>query len=259
MRYFISFSYCGSNYQGSQSQPNATTVQGELERVFALILRQPAPIVMAGRTDAGVHAEQMWAHIDLPETLRIDNLVFRLNGILPADIALRCIVPVCDNAHARFDALSRTYEYRITTLKDPFHIGTRTRVRKGLDFHKMNQAANSLIGKQDFQSFSRTKTDVKTFFCTITQAYWRIDKTDIDGNVTEATFVITANRFLRNMVRAIVGTLFEIGYGKRTVEDIKSIIQVHDRCAAGDSASASGLFLTDIAYPSSIFLPISTK
>ena len=253
------FEYIGTDFAGFQIQPNKRTVQGEIETVLTHLLGENVKIYASGRTDAGVHAEQMWAHIDLPETLRIDNLVFRLNGILPADIALRCIVPVCDNAHARFDALSRTYEYRITTLKDPFHIGTRTRVRKGLDFHKMNQAANSLIGKQDFQSFSRTKTDVKTFFCTITQAYWRIDKTDIDGNVTEATFVITANRFLRNMVRAIVGTIFEIGYGKRTVEDIKSIIQVHDRCAAGDSAPASGLFLTHITYPSSIFLPISTK
>ena len=259
MRYFISFSYCGSNYQGSQSQPNATTVQGELERAFALILRQPTPIVMAGRTDAGVHAEQMWAHVDLPDTFPTEHLVFRLNGILPADIALQRIVPVCECAHARFDALSRTYEYRITMQKEPFHIGTRTRVRRGLDFERMNRAANSLIGKQDFQSFSRTKTDVKTFFCTITQAYWRIEKTDIDGNVTEATFVITANRFLRNMVRAIVGTLFEIGYGKRTVEDMETVIAAHDRSAAGDSAPASGLFLTHIAYPSSIFMPISTK
>ena len=259
MRYFISFSYCGSGYQGSQSQPDAPTVQGELERAFALILRQPAPLVMAGRTDAGVHAEEMWAHIDLPDTLRTDNLVFRLNGILPADIALRRIVPVSDNAHARFDALSRTYEYRITTQKDPFHVGTRTRVRKGLDFQRMNQATNSLIGKQDFQSFSRTKTDVKTFFCTITQAYWRIEKTDEEGNVLEATFVITANRFLRNMVRAIVGTLFEIGYGKRAVEDLQTVIAARDRRAAGESAHANGLFLTHIAYPSSIFLPINTN
>ena len=259
MRYFISFSYCGSNYQGSQSQPNATTVQGELERAFALILRQPTPIVMAGRTDAGVHAEQMWAHVDLPDTFPTEHLVFRLNGILPADIALQRIVPVCECAHARFDALSRTYEYRITMQKDPFHIGTRTRVRRGLDFERMNRAANSLIGKQDFQSFSRTKTDVKTFLCTITQAYWRIERTDTEGNVLEATFIITANRFLRNMVRAIVGTLFEIGYGKRTVEDMETVIAAHDRSAAGDSAPASGLFLTHIAYPSSIFLPITTK
>ena len=256
MRYFIRFSYCGSNYQGSQSQPNAPTVQGELERAFALIVRQPAPLVMAGRTDAGVHAEEMWAHIDLPETLQTDNLVFRLNGILPADIALQSILPVGENAHARFDALSRTYEYRITTRKDPFNTGTRTRVRKGLDFQKMNQAANSLLGKQDFQSFSRTKTDVKTFFCTITQAYWRIEKRDTEGNIIEATFVITANRFLRNMVRAIVGTLFEIGYGKRNVEDLKTVIETRDRRAAGESAPANGLFLTKITYPSSIFLPI---
>ena len=256
MRYFISFSYCGSEYQGSQSQPESPTVQGELERALSLILRQPTPVVMAGRTDAGVHAEEMWAHVDLPDTFPTEHLVFRLNGILPADIALRRIVPVCESAHARFDALSRTYEYRITTQKDPFHIGTRTRVRKGLDFQRMNQAANSLIGRQDFQSFSRTKTDVKTFFCTITQAYWRIEKTDNAGHVLEATFVITANRFLRNMVRAIVGTLFEIGYGKRTVEDMETVIAARDRRAAGESAPANGLFLTQIGYPSSIFMPI---
>ncbi|MGN0235046.1 MAG: tRNA pseudouridine(38-40) synthase TruA [Paludibacteraceae bacterium] len=259
MRYFICFSYCGSGYQGSQSQPDAPTVQGELERALALILRQPVPVLMAGRTDAGVHAEEMWAHIDLPDNLRTDNLVFRLNGVLPADIAMRRIVPVQDNAHARFDALFRTYEYRITTQKDPFHTNTRTRVRKGLDFQKMNQAATYLIGKQDFQSFSRTKTDVKTFFCTITQAYWRIEKTDSEGNVLEATFTITANRFLRNMVRAVVGTLFETGYGKRPPEDMQTIIAARDRCAAGESAHANGLFLTHIAYPLSIFLPINTN
>ena len=257
MRYFIRFSYRGTQYQGSQIQPDAPTVQGELERALSLVMRKPVSVYFAGRTDAGVHASEMWGHCDLPcEELsddRIANLPFRLNGILPPDIAVQELVEVCDNAHARFDATARTYEYRITFRKDPFHIDTRTRVRKNLDIDRMNTAAQSLLGRQDFQSFSRTRTDVKTFFCDISEARWTIDKTAPDGSVEEATFTITANRFLRNMVRAIVGTLFEIGYGKRPVESMQEVIAARDRRAAGESAPAEGLFLTHITYPTSIF------
>ena len=234
-----------------------------MERALSLVMRSPVPLTFAGRTDAGVHAAEMWAHCDLTDEqlsrCDISNLPFRLNGILPSDIAIQEIRPVCETAHARFDALARTYQYRITLRKDPFHIHTRTRVRKGLDFEKMNYAARYLIGRQDFQSFSRTHTDVKTFFCDVREAYWQIEKTETDGSVAEATFTITADRFLRNMVRAVVGTLMEIGYGKRPVESMSDTIAQRNRCAAGDSAPADGLFLTHITYPTSIFLPNSMK
>lgn len=263
MRYFLRFSYLGTAYQGSQCQPNARTVQGELERVLSLVMRRPVPLTFAGRTDAGVHAAEMWAHCDLTDEqlahCDIANLPFRLNGILPPDIAVQEMLPVIETAHARFDALARTYQYRITFAKDPFHTTTRTRVRKGLDIERINRAAQCLLGRQDFQSFSRTHTDVKTFYCDIREAYWHVDKTSPQGHAEEATFTITADRFLRNMVRAVVGTLLEIGYGKRPEDALQDIIAQRNRCAAGDSAPAEGLFLTHITYPTSIFLPNSTK
>lgn len=247
MRYFIEFSYNGTDFHGSQSQPNGNTVQSEMETAFATILRQPVPLTFAGRTDAGVHAEKMVAHFDWSYQLPA-NFAGRLNNILPPTIAIRELRPVTDLAHARFDAIARTYCYRITTRKDPFLYITHTRVAPGLDFEAMNSAAHLLLGKQDFASFCRVHTDVKTTICDVREAYWTRESD------TEAFFVITADRFLRNMVRAVVGTLFEVGRGKMTEAQLSDIIAAHDRCRAGHSAPAEGLSLVEIIYPKNTYL-----
>jgi len=247
MRYFITFTYRGTDFHGSQTQPNGNTVQAEMETAFATILREPVPLTFAGRTDAGVHAGKMVAHFDFNQPLPL-NLAARLNNLLPDSIAVRDIQPVTDNAHARFDAQARTYHYYITTRKDPFLCFTHTRVAPGLDFEEMNSAAQLLLGKQDFASFCRVHTDVKTTICDVREARW------VQVNDTEAYFVITADRFLRNMVRAVVGTLFEVGRGKMTEERVKDIIAAHNRCKAGHSAPAEGLSLIEIIYPKNIYL-----
>lgn len=247
MRYFIEFAYRGTDFHGSQTQPNGNTVQAEMEAAFATILREPVALTFAGRTDAGVHAEKMIAHFDMPKALPV-NFAGRLNNLLPNSIAVSDIQRVTDDAHARFDALERTYYYRITTRKDPFQYQTRTRVGKILDFPRMNQAAKQLLGKQDFASFCRTHTDVKTTICDVRRAEW------IQESETEWTFIITADRFLRNMVRAVVGTLFEVGKGKMTENEFAQVIAAHDRCQAGHSAPAEGLALVEIIYPKKIYL-----
>ena len=242
MRYFVEFAYNGSSFHGSQTQPNGNTVQAEMEAAFATILRQPVALTFAGRTDAGVHAEKMVAHFDLDHAVPA-NLGSRLNNLLPTSIAIRDICRVTDEAHARFDATARTYHYRITTRKDPFLYVNHTRVAPGLDFEAMNKAAALLLGKQDFASFCRVHTDVKTTICDVREARW------VQENETEAYFVITADRFLRNMVRAVVGTLFEVGRGKMTEAQLADIIAAHDRCKAGHSAPPEGLSLVEIIYP----------
>lgn len=246
MRYFIVFSYDGTSFHGSQTQPNGNTVQAEMEAAFATILRRRVALTFAGRTDAGVHAEMMVAHFDVPDTLPA-NFGARLNNLLPPTIAISDLYPVVDDAHARFDALERTYYYRIITRKDPFLFKTHTRVVPGLDFEAMNKAALLLLGKQDFASFCRTHTDVKTTICDVREAKW------VQISDTEAFFVITADRFLRNMVRAVVGTLFEVGRGKMTAAQFADIIASHNRCRAGHSAPAKGLSLVQIKYPETIF------
>ena len=252
MRYFIKFSYLGTEFHGSQRQPNGITVQETMEQALAMIFREPIALTFAGRTDAGVHAREMYAHFDLTDSqLPIaHNLVFRLNGILPNSIAIHDILPVTEDAHARFSATKRTYEYHIVDHKNPFLQTLATRVRPGLDLQAMNEAAKYLIGKQDFASFCRSNTDVKTTICDLTQAEWK----DLGGG--HAVFTIAADRFLRNMVRAVVGTLFEVGRGKMTSEQFASVIQQHTRTAAGDSAPAEGLYLTHIDYPKELFLPL---
>ena len=239
MRYFVDFAYNGSAFHGSQRQPNGVTVQEVMEEAFATILRQPVALTFAGRTDAGVHAEHMFTHFDIEELpVTDDGLLERLNSLLPATIAVHRIFPVRDDLHARFSALSRTYEYRITTDKDPFRQDLVTRVAPGLDFNAMNQAAQCLLGTQDFASFCKVHTDVKTTICTITHAEW-------SNNI----FTITADRFLRNMVRAVVGTLFEVGRGKMSIETFRDVIANKNRCSAGQSVPAAGLYLTRIEYP----------
>ena len=250
MRYFIKFSYLGTEFHGSQRQPNGITVQETMEQALKMIFREDVPLTFAGRTDAGVHAREMFAHFDLTDCqLPIaNNLVFRLNGILPDSIAIYNIVPVTDEAHARFTAKSRTYEYHIVDHKNPFLHDLATRVRPGLNFEAMNEAAKYLIGKQDFASFCRSNTDVKTTICDLTYAHWEVKE---NGH---AVFTITADRFLRNMVRAVVGTLFEVGRGKMTIEQFAQVISQHTRTAAGDSAPAEGLYLTQIIYPEEIWV-----
>lgn len=251
MRYFIRFAYDGTNFHGSQSQPNGVTVQETMEQALALIFRESVPLTFAGRTDAGVHAREMYAHFDLPlgvDTSIIHNLAFRLNGILPDTIAIYDILPVIDEAHARFSATRRTYEYHVIDHKDPFLLPYATRLRTPLNYAAMNEAALYLIGRQDFASFCRTHTDVKTTICNLTQAQWREVG---DGH---AIFTIAADRFLRNMVRAVVGTLFLVGQGKMNKEQFAQVINQHQRSAAGDSAPAQGLYLTRIDYPKELFL-----
>ena len=252
MRYFIRFAYDGTAFHGSQRQPNGITVQETIEQALAMIFREEIPLTFAGRTDAGVHAREMFAHFDITDSLipisDFRTLIFRLNGILPNSIAIFDIYPVKDEAHARFDAVRRTYEYHVVDHKDPFLCTQATRIRPGLDFAAMNEAAQLLIGKQDFASFCRTNTDVKTTICDLTRAEWQ------ELGNGHAVFTIAADRFLRNMVRAVVGTLFEVGRGKMTKEQFAEVITQRNRCAAGDSAPAEGLFLTHVEYPEDIYI-----
>ena len=270
MRYFVQFSYLGTNYHGSQTQPNGITVQETMEKAFSTILREPIALTFAGRTDAGVHARKMVAHFDYPSALNsklppqaqlsttLNSKLSALNSLLPDDIAVERIWQVSDDLHARFSAKSRTYEYHITTAKDPFLTGRAARVAPELDFEAMNKAAQYLLGTHDFASFCKVHTDVKTTICTVTQAQWSFSPKDglaaEDGHTakrsySKAVFRITANRFLRNMVRAVVGTLFDIGRGKRKPEDMLGILEQKNRCSAGQSAPAEGLYLVDITYP----------
>ena len=242
MRYFIVFSYDGTNYHGWQEQPNAVSVQQRLNEALATILRQPVVTTGAGRTDTGVHARKMVAHFDCDIEVP-DDLCDRLNRLLPPDIAVSRITKTDERAHARFDATSRTYHYDIITGKDPFNNRFATRIYYDLDFERMNAAAELLLGQHDFTSFSKTGTDTKTNICTIQTARW------IRISEHYYRFEITADRFLRNMVRAVVGTLFQVGRGRLQIEDIRRIIDEQDRCAAGESVPARGLSLVNVTYP----------
>lgn len=247
MRYFIEFSYNGKAYHGWQNQPNAISVQQVLEEALSKILRSKISVMGAGRTDAGVHASQMFAHFDIETGFDIENTVFKLNCFLPEDIAVQKIFGTKANSHARFNALSRTYEYRISPQKNVFAIDFAYHAYFPLDIHKMNAASEILLEYNDFQCFSKSNTDVKTYHCTIKSAQWE-QKDDL------LIFTITADRFLRNMVRAIVGTMIEIGMGKMEVEQLHDIIKSKNRSEAGYSVPAQGLFLTKIVYPDTIKL-----
>ena len=241
MRYFIELSYKGTNYHGWQIQPDASSVQEEITKALATILQEKILLVGAGRTDAGVHASQMFAHVDTVKKLT-DDYVHKLNAILPNDIVIKSIKEVSDETHARFDAVSRTYEYRILLGRDPFLLDITWQLhQKNLQIEKMNEAANLLFEYEDFESFSKVKTDVNTFNCTIMKAVWTLEDKHL-------IFHIKANRFLRNMVRAIVGTLLEVGLGKKTIEDFRNIIESKKRSEAGLSVPAKGLFLTEVCY-----------
>lgn len=248
-RYFIYLSYDGSAYHGWQIQPNGISVQQRLNEALTTLLRTPTGVTGAGRTDAGVHATMMVAHFDaVLGSMTCDTLADKLNRLLPGDIAIDSIVPVRADAHARFDATSRTYHYYITRRKSPFAARYRWRVHTPLDMARMNEAARLLTLYTDFTSFSRLHTDTKTNNCRITLAEWR--QTD-DGDLI---FVIRADRFLRNMVRAIVGTLYEVGRGRMDIDGFTRVIEGRDRCLAGSSAPGNALFLSEITYPQSIFI-----
>jgi tRNA pseudouridine38-40 synthase len=241
LRYFIEFAYNGKAYFGWQIQPDVISVQEKLNHAVSTIFQQKIEVVGAGRTDTGVHASQMFAHFDIDTKIEGD-IVYKLNSILPNDITVYQVFLVDDEKHARFDALSRSYEYRIWLGRNPFLLDFSWQIHsQKLDVTLMNKAASLLLNYTDFQSFSKVKTDVYTFNCNVTEAIWK----QCDN---ELTFHISANRFLRNMVRAIVGTLVDVGLGKITVEDFEEIIKSKNRSNAGLSVPAKGLFLTKIKY-----------
>ncbi|MEE4176386.1 MAG: tRNA pseudouridine(38-40) synthase TruA [Bacteroides sp.] len=249
-RYFAWLSYDGSVYSGWQIQPGSPTVQQTLNNALSILLREDVQTTGAGRTDAGVHATTFAAHFDTekkPEELNLPQLVYKLNRILPSDIAIHRVEAVFPDVHARFSALSRTYHYYICTRKDPFQGGRSWLFERKLKLEAMQQAADLLTAYEDFESFSKINTQVKTFLCKISKAQWEKE----DGMLR---FEITADRFLRNMVRAIVGTLVEVGLGKITPNDFADIIESKDRSQAGYSAPACGLFLKEIRYPPDILL-----
>ncbi|KAF2516997.1 tRNA pseudouridine(38-40) synthase TruA [Flavobacterium foetidum] len=241
MRYFIRFAYNGTPYHGWQIQPNAASVQETLNKAFSVLLNEAISIMGAGRTDTGVHASEMFGHFDTEKNLDVVHLVHKLNSYLPKDIAIFEIIPVHEDAHCRFDATKRTYEYHINTVKNPFLQELSWYVTQKLDVVLMNEAAQILLKHTDFQCFSKVNTDVNTFDCTIFEAFWKEENNKL-------IFTISANRFLRNMVRSIVGTLINIGLHKITLNDFENIIASKNREKAGFSVPAHGLYLTDIYY-----------
>lgn len=247
-RYFIYLSYDGTNYHGWQIQPNGISVQEVLMKALSTFLRKPIEVVGAGRTDAGVHARLMVAHFDFDAELDCATIVDKLNRLLPPDVAVHRVRRVKSDAHARFDATYRTYKYYITTCKDPFSRAFSWRIFQTLDFEKMNEAAQTLFDYIDFTSFSKLHTDVKTNNCKMMYARWE--------QIGEHNWVFTiqADRFLRNMVRAVVGTLVEVGKGKLTVEGFRKVIEEKNRCSAGTSVPGNALFLVDVGYPEELFL-----
>jgi tRNA pseudouridine38-40 synthase len=245
-RYFIYLSYDGTNYHGWQIQPNGISIQECVEKTLSVLLRAETKVVGAGRTDAGVHALLMVAHFDYEGELP-DIFVEKLNSLLPPDISVYKVCRVREDAHARFDAKARTYRYYVSMGKCSFYRQYRYRVYGEMDFERMNEAAQTLLGYSDFTSFSKLHTNAKTNLCRVTRAGWTRED--------EMTWVFTirADRFLRNMVRAIVGTLFEVGRGRWSVEDFQKAIEQRDRCKAGGSAPGYALFLTDVEYEETSF------
>tara|TARA_B100001093_G_scaffold76870_1_gene67851 strand:+ start:481 stop:1236 length:756 start_codon:yes stop_codon:yes gene_type:complete len=242
LRYFIEISYLGTGYHGWQIQPNAITIQEVLENCMSKILNSKIKLIGAGRTDSGVHANQMFAHFDFnSKIINTNELIYKLNSFLPKKIVINDLIMVKNDAHARFDAISRSYEYHITNKKNPFQINKIYFFKNSLDLKKMNLCSDILFDYNDFKCFSKSKSDVKTYNCNILYAKWEI--------INEAfVFKIKADRFLRNMVRAIVGTLIEVGLDKISQEEFESIVKKRDRNLAGYSVPAHALFLKKIEY-----------
>jgi tRNA pseudouridine38-40 synthase len=248
-RYFLFLSYRGTSYHGWQIQPNSVTVQKILDEALSVVLNEPIATIGAGRTDTGVHALFFCAHFDsISSDLDSDkDLIFKLNRYLPKDISVNSIKRVNPETNARFSAISRTYKYYISKIKDPFFESSSWFIYGNLDIVSMNVASAILLEYTDFTSFSRLHSGSKTNNCMIYHAGW-------EETPTQLIFTIKADRFLRNMVRSIVGTMVDIGFGKKNNEDFRNLILAKDRCQAGMSAPAKGLFLTDIEYPSEIFI-----
>ena len=244
-RYFLTLQYLGSAYCGWQTQPEQPSVQQTIEEALSKLLGTATPIVGAGRTDTGVHASYYVAHFDSPRELEAKSadFVYHLNCILPHDISILGLRRVADDAHARFDAVSRRYDYYVSLRKNPFLRHTSMHYSGELDIEKMNRAAELLLKTEDFTSFCKLHSDNKTNICNVTHARWVLREDNM------LVFTIEANRFLRNMVRAVVGTLIEVGRGKLTIEQFQKIIDTKDRCAASASAQPQGLFLSGVEYP----------
>ncbi len=248
MRYFIELSYQGKHYHGWQIQANEISVQETIEKALSLLLKERIAVIGCGRTDSGVHARQFFLHFDVEKQIDKEKLKYKLNSFLPEDIAIFQLLRVSDKAHARFNAISRSYQYRISLEKNVFENDLSLRMCQiDLNIEKMNEASAFLMQYTDFKCFSRSKTDVKTYDCNISEAYWTLNGKHLD-------FFITSNRFLRNMVRAIVGTLLEVGKGRMTLNEFKNVIESRDRIKAGASVKAKGLYLTRVIYPESIFI-----
>jgi len=246
LRYFIEIAYNGKNYHGWQIQPNAVSVQEVLENTLSTLLRNEIKVTGAGRTDTGVHAKQLFAHFDHDGIDNVAETIFRLNSFLPKDISVENICAVKEDAHARFDAIEREYKYQVSLRKNSFLTDFAFTVHSKPDIPKMNEAAQLLLGHQDFQCFSRSNTDVKTYYCDVKNTKWEMEDELL-------VFTISADRFLRNMVRAIVGTLLDVGTQKTTVSMFQQIINDKDRSKAGASVPAHGLFLTRVSYSKEIF------
>ncbi len=246
MRYFLQLAYDGSRFHGWQVQPNALSVQQVVDEALSTLLRQPVATTGSGRTDTGVHAAQQFAHFDVPAPLDPQQICHRLNRLLPPDIAVRALHPVGEEAHARFDALARTYTYRVSLVKDPFRNAYSYHAPRRPDVERMNEAARTLLAFEDFTTFSKTKGDTPHYRCRLSEAGWQ----EVEDSLV---FTIRANRFLRGMVRLVVGTLLEVGAGKRTVEDFAAALAAQDRRLAGGAAEAAGLFLTRVEYPPGYF------
>ena len=247
MRYFIGLAYKGTDFHGWQVQPNAVTVQERVNKGLSMLLKEEICVLGAGRTDVGVHAKQMYAHFDTDQILDCEKIQYRLNSYLCDAIHIKSIFHVSDTAHARFDAISRTYKYKISFCKDPFRHERYFELRTEINFKNIKTASEILLSHNDFKSFSKTRSDVKNYLCEISKAEWELKN-------NRAVFTITANRFLRNMVRAIVGTLIEVGKNKISVDDFNSIIIQRDRKKAGFSVPACGLYLVNVEYSKHIFL-----
>ncbi len=246
-RFFLDISYKGTNYHGWQIQPNALTVQEVLQDGMSKILKNKVEVVGSGRTDTGVHAVQQPVHFDFDLEMSKEDILHKLNGVLPQDIAANSIREVKPEVHARFDATERAYQYFINQSKSPFYENQSYQYTFDVDVQLMNEAAQNLLGEHDFESFSKVKTEVNTFLCTISKAVWfATDK--------QLIFEVRANRFLRGMVRALVGTLLDVGRGKLTAQDFVNIIEAKDRSKAGRAVPPHGLFLTEVHYPEDIYL-----
>jgi tRNA pseudouridine38-40 synthase len=247
VRYFFEISYHGGRYSGWQSQLNATGVQAVVEDAMTKLFREKLEITGSGRTDTGVHCEQRFFHCDIENEFDESLYMQRLNSFLPKDIAIHSIRKVEETASARYEATERSYRYEITTVKNPFLEGLAWHYFKDVDLPTMNQAAALLIGEHDFESFSKVKTDVNHFTCDMKKAEWKQEGPRL-------YFQITANRFLRGMVRAIVGTLLDVGTGKISVRDFENVIKSRDRKKAGANVPPYGLYLMKVKYPASIFI-----